>query len=95
MNQHTVNGILITYPTREDVESLQVGDFAPDCFGKMSKVVKITYRGTNVHGKAYVGFYTEFGDNKSSMSGSLVEDEVVSTVPLARVYRQAHLAPKP
>lgn len=93
MRQSTVDNVLVTRPTREDVESLQIGDLAPDCFGKMSPVTSITYRGTNVHGKAFVGFYTAFGDNNGAISGSMVEDETVPTIQITQAFKQACLAP--
>ena len=93
MRQTTINGVLVTRPTRDDIESLQVGDLAPDCFGKMSPVTSIIYRGVNVKGKAFVGFYTAFGENNSSISGSMTEDETVSTIQITQAFKQACLAP--
>ena len=72
-------------PTLDDIERLQVGDFVPDCFGKLSPITSITYRGTDIHGKAYVGYYTKFGDN-ASISGSLKESECLATVPMTNKY---------
>lgn len=94
MRQQQIDGILITCPTREDVEALKVGDLAPNCFGGMAIVKEITYRGVNLKGKAYVGYYAAFGDNNGSISGSLIENQTVSTVPLINRYHQACLAPK-
>lgn len=93
MRQQVINTVLVTRPTREDIESLQIGDLAPDCFGKMSPVTSIIFRGTNVHGKAFVGFYTEYGENNGAISGSMTEDETVSTVQITQAFKQACLAP--
>jgi hypothetical protein len=72
---------LLFVPTRETIESLTVGSRALDCFGRMSNVVKIAYRGTTRDGRAYVGFYTRLGDH-STISQSYVEGRLVRTVPL-------------
>jgi len=52
-------------PTRYWVEELMVGDPAPDCFGRMAEVVKIIYRGQDVHGNFYVGVRLAFGDRST------------------------------
>lgn len=62
-------------PTAADVLELKVGDQAPYIFGT-STVVEITYRGVDVNGKAFVGYYVQFGENGSRMSASLKEDEM-------------------
>lgn len=93
MRQQVINQVLVTRPTRDDILSLQVGDLAPDCFGKMSPVTSITYRGTNVKGKAFIGYYTAFGDNNGAISGSMVEDETVPTIQITHAFKQARLAP--
>lgn len=73
--------------TRAQVQSLKVGDVLqetidtrnsqalPDArWGTPRRVVKISYRGDDIHGKAYVGFYTEFGKG-ATISGSIKEGE--------------------
>lgn len=81
-------GILITTPTRQDVLDLKVGDLAPNCFGRMAKVTSIYAQKDDVHGKAFVCFYTEWGTN-ATMSHSIKEDETVATIPLVAKYQQA------
>ncbi len=93
MRQQVINQVLVTNPTRDDINSLQVDDLAPDCFGKMARVTSITYHGTNVHGKAFIGYYTEFGDNNGAISGSMTEDEIVATVQISQTFKQACLVP--
>lgn len=39
------------------------------------RIVEITYRGISIGGRAYVGGYTEFGDNGGAMSFSIGEGE--------------------
>jgi len=70
-----------------------VGDLAPDCFGKMARVTSITFRGVDVKGKAFVGYYTEYGENNGAISGSMKEDETVSTIQITQAFKQACLAP--
>lgn len=55
-------------PDDEWIASLSIGDDAPYVFG-WSKVVEITYRGVDVHGRPYVGYTVDFG-NGSTMSAS-------------------------
>ena len=81
-------------PTKEWVLGLKVGDLAPDCFGKLSRVVRIFCRGTNFKGQPYVGFYTEWGDG-GSVSGTATAGEVIPTVPLTNLYRTMDHVPEP
>ena len=80
-----MNNEIILIPTREQVEGLQAGDLALDCFGRMSRVVRIAYRGVDVNGRHFVGFYTELGEH-SSISNDYKEGELVVTLPLATKY---------
>jgi len=80
----------IFMPTREQVQSLKVGDFALDCFGKMREVVEVYGRGDDIHGKAYVCFYTEWGLS-SRISNSMKEDEILRTLPVCREYKSAEI----
>ncbi len=88
MNQKTIDGLLITKPTRQDVDSLKVGDIAPNCFGDNGIVREITYRGVDIHGKLYVGYYVTWHDETSRISSSLKEDEVLSTLPLTNRFNR-------
>jgi hypothetical protein len=68
-------------PTREFVQNLAVGDLAPNCFGRWNVVTSIFAQGDDIHGHAYVCYYTEFGAN-ATMSHSLTEGELNRTVPM-------------
>lgn len=61
-------------PTRNFVEDLKVGDLAPSTFG-WKAIKEIAYRGDDVNGKAYVGYYVSTGPG-SSISHSLKEGEL-------------------
>jgi hypothetical protein len=93
MNQRIIEGILVTKPTREDVQSLKVGDLAPDCFGKMSPVVRIYATGEDLHGRAYVLYYVAFGEAGGAISGAMTEDEIVPTVPVIDRWKRCDLVP--
>lgn len=67
---------LLMLPTLDDVVNLRVGDLAPNCFGALAEVTEIRYRGTDLHGKAFVGYYTRTG-HTSSISMSMKQDELV------------------
>lgn len=86
INHKVIDGLLVVKPTRQDIESLQVGDYAPNCFGKFGKVNEISYRGIDVNGKAYVGYYVQWHGDDSSISESIKEDNIVMTVPLSNKY---------
>ncbi|MEN6533253.1 MAG: hypothetical protein ABFD89_06290 [Bryobacteraceae bacterium] len=80
MNQREIDGVLVTRPTRADVESLSVGDLAPDVFGRMAPVSEVFARGDDINGRAYACYYTRFGE-RGGISGSIKEGEPVGTVP--------------
>ena len=69
------------YAHRYWIRNLQEGDLAPDAFGNMRRVTSITYRGEDPNGKAYVGYYTEYGPT-SQISNSIKEGEVLRTVAI-------------
>jgi hypothetical protein len=80
----------IYIPTRSEIETLKVGDLAPDCFGNWRPVTKINARGDDVKGRAYVCYYTEFGPG-ASISNSLKEGEVNRTVAVTARYASHEL----
>lgn len=86
INHKVIDGLLVVKPTRQDIESLQVGDYAPNCFGKFGIVNKIAYRGIDVNGKAYVGYYVQWHGDGSSISETLKENRILMTVPLSNKY---------
>ena len=77
-------------PTLADVEGIEPGVLALDCFGRWSRVREVLYRGTDVAGRPFVGFATEFGPN-STVSGSYKVGELVRTVPLCSAHTSAEL----
>ena len=65
----------VTVPSREDIESLQVGDIAPYCFGN-ARVTRIYARGIcQANNRAYVLYYVEQGPN-SQMSAEATEGQM-------------------
>lgn len=77
-------------PTRDFVEDLKVGDIAPSSIGGWRTVKQITYRGDDVNGKAYVGYYVDFG-NGSTLSHSIKEGELVRTLATSNHHTSAEL----
>jgi len=71
-------------PNVDDVLNLKPGDLALDCFAKWSPVTSISFRGTDIKGKAYVGFFTSTGPT-SSISGTYKVGELVRTVPVTKM----------
>lgn len=69
-------------PSRQDVENLHVGDFAPNVFGE-GKVTEIYAHGIDINGKSYVCYYSTWGPSGDSrISGSMKENEIVRTIAL-------------
>ena len=66
--------------TRDDVLSIREGDILANCFGRCEMVTSITYRGVDINGRAFVGFYQTFGEGGGGMSNSVKEGEAVVTV---------------
>jgi hypothetical protein len=80
--------IVARMPTREDVESLRCGDFAPDCFGELRRVVEITECRQSIRGQWFVCYYTEFGKD-ARISQSMKENELVRTLAVTSVMTSA------
>jgi len=80
----------IYIPTRAEIQSMEVGDLAPDCFGHWRRVTKVYAKGHDVNGKAYVCYYTEFGPG-ASISNSLKEGEINRTVALTGKFTSHEL----
>lgn len=76
--------------TREQVEGLRVGDFAPDPFGRLREVKSVDFRGNDVNGKAYVGYSVEFGLH-STITNSIKEGKLLRTVALSRELNSAEI----
>ena len=84
--------VVVEIPTREEIDRLQVGDLVLNCFGEQRKITSIHARGNNfIDGKAYICFYSEFGNSGSTVSGSYAEDQMVRTVALSRYYTSHEL----
>ena len=80
----------IYIPTRAEIQSMEVGELAPDCFGHWRRVTKVYAKGHDVNGKAYVCYYTEFGP-EASISNSLKEGEINRTVALTGKFTSHEL----
>lgn len=97
LTQILIDGIRLVRPTQEEIGLLAPGDFAPDCFGRMRRVTRISSRGTTISGKAFVSFFTEFGDNPatqvSECSHSMVEGEIVPTLAATNRWQRGTLIP--
>jgi hypothetical protein len=57
------------------IASLKVGDLAPDCWGEMSEIVKISARDYDLNGKLFVCLNLRFGPT-STISDSFKADEL-------------------
>jgi len=86
-----VDGIMVLFPTTEDVEGLEVGDMAYDCFGLEREVVRIFGRGVSVNGNAYVCYYTDSGTGSGSISNSLEANTLYRDVRLSMAHTSHEL----
>lgn len=77
-------------PTREEIAAIEVGSEAPDAFGKLARVVEITARKEDIHGKLFICYYTTWSEN-ARMSNSMKEGEIVRTVDLSRAHTSAEI----
>ena len=84
-------GINVTIPTKQDIDNLKIGDHAPNCFGYDGIVKSITYRGIDINGKSYIGYYVSWHSADSSISMSLKENEIVYTVKLSSLFTSNEL----
>ncbi len=82
---------MLYIPTRTDIESLQVGDVAMDCFGRPAKVVGISFQGKASDGKAFVHYYTASTSGNGQISMSMKEDELVRHVGTSKYFNSYQL----
>jgi hypothetical protein len=75
MNKVIIDGVTMALPTKEDIESLVVGEIAPTCFGE-GPVKSIHALGTNIFGRRYVCYYAGWGHGDSLISHSLTEGQI-------------------
>lgn len=79
-------------PTRYFVNRLEVGHFAPDCFGKPARVVEIYGRGDDVKGKAFVCYRVQFGPPATStITNSLKEGELLRSTRICHQHTSHEL----
>lgn len=82
--------IEVVIPTKEDIDNIAVGTFAPDCFGSFREVVKVAYDGINVNGKKFISYYTKLSDT-GSVSNSLTEGKILRSLAATRYFTSAEL----
>lgn len=74
----------VEVPTREEIDAIQAGMEATDCFGHQRLVTRVFARGVTAHGRAYCCYYTRHTET-SEMSMSIREGEIVRTLHLTRL----------
>ena len=73
-------------PTRYYIESIRVGDLAPNCFGNVDRVTRITAQLDDWQGRAFVCYTVEFGASGSTISNSLKEGELHRTTRISHQH---------
>ena len=86
--------IIARMPTTADVANLKVGDLAPDCFGRMSRVTRIFARKEDINGNLFVCYYCAMNENDTAENGcgcsaSMKAGELVRTVALTGLLKSA------
>ena len=82
---------MLYIPTLHDIESLQTGDMAMDCFGKKATVTQITHRGITLSGKAFILYFTATATGNGQISMSMKEDELVRHVGTSKYFNSWQL----
>jgi hypothetical protein len=62
--------------TKEQIESIKVGDMLPNSFGFMNEVVEIYYKGFADNGKYFACFTLQFGQNYIT-TNSICEGQIM------------------
>ena len=78
------------FPSRKDIQSLEVGDLAPNAFGKLARVVAITTRREDVSGKLFA-CYTVEGGERSTITNLMKENEVIRTMNLHSHFKSVEI----
>lgn len=81
-------------PDVDDVESLAPGAMAVDPFGTRQRwipVERVVYRGTDINGKAYVGFYVRNPGENGACSHSYKAGEIVAPFQLMKLLNSDEL----
>ena len=81
-----LNHPILHIPTRDEVASLKIGDYSLDCFGQMAEVVRVSFRGQDMLGRAYVGYYTRSRSGNGSTSMSIKQGCITRTAALSCKY---------
>jgi len=81
---------IIFKPAKAWIENLREGDLAPDCFGRLAEVVRVSYRGTDTLGREFVGVDLLFGE-RGTISDSYKAGRIHRSVPLCNRYTSAEL----
>jgi hypothetical protein len=79
-------------PTKHDIENLRVGDSVPNPFGRLGVITEISYRGIDINGLAYIGYFVTWHDD-GIISDSLKENRVNMTLPLCEKYHRSECVP--
>lgn len=77
-------------PTAEWIAALQVGDMAPDCFGRMAEVTRISAKSEDIEGRPFVCLYTKLSET-SQVSGSFKAGELHRSLPVTQLHTSAEL----
>ena len=79
-------------PSRNEIETLKVGDMAPNAWGRRAEVVEVTCRKQDIKGRLFVCYYTKDApDSTSRTSNSMKEGELLRTVGASFVFNSNEL----
>lgn len=86
--------VIAQMPSIEDVDTLKVGDNAPDAFGGMSLVTRISANGKDRDGYKFVHYVTRLSEHDNAENGcgcsqSMKEEELIRSVRLTNLLTSA------
>ena len=84
------NNLIIHIPSRTEVQAIEVGQQALNCFGKWTRVTAISARREDINGQLFCCYSTYSGPG-SSISMSVKEGELVRHVGMGAHYTSAEL----
>lgn len=90
MKNERNSGPALFIPTLDDIAKIRVGELAPDCFGRMARIVDVACIKADIHGAMFACYSTAHGP-RSSISMSIKVGKLTRTVATSRAYTSAEL----
>ncbi len=84
--------MMVTFPNKQDIEDLKIGDQVENCFGKPSIIKEIYAKGIDINGKSYACYYTTWNDYATDrISDSMKQDRIHITLRLSCIFNASEI----